>query len=313
MTGRAWASAPGKVILFGEHAVVYGCPAIAMPIVQVKAYALAEAANLGTGVAIHAEDLGRQYIVAAVSETDPFGVTCRNILKKLRLTTEPDVRITLHSDIPIASGLGSGAATSTAVAKALVRWLGWELTPAQLSPIIYETEKIFHGTPSGIDNTVVVYEQPVWFVRGQAVETFQIGEPLTILIADTGISSPTHRTVGDVRAGWQKEPERYEALFASIAKIVHAAREAIEVGNLVKVGQLMNQNHELLIQLGVSSEANDKLVEAAQKAGALGAKLSGGGRGGNNVILATPHRVAIIRQALEEAGAVRVLQSTLRP
>ena len=313
MRGRAWASAPGKVILFGEHAVVYGCPAIAMPIVQVKAYALAEAAKVGTGVAINAQDLGRQYLVAAASESDPFGVTCRNILKKLGLTIEPDVRITLHSDIPIASGLGSGAATATAVAKAFVRWLGWELTPAQLSPIIYETEKIFHGTPSGIDNTVVVYEQPVWFVRDKIVETFQVGQPLTILVADTGISSPTHRTVGDVRAGWQKEPERYEALFAAVAEIVQSAREAIESGDLLKVGQLMNQNHELLIQLGVSSEANDKLVEAAQNAGALGAKLSGGGRGGNNVILATPYRVPMIRQALEEAGAVRVLQSTLKP
>ncbi len=313
MTGRAWASAPGKIILFGEHAVVYGCPAIAMPIVQVKAYALAEAAKTGTGVAINAEDLGRQYLVAAVSESDPFRVTCRNILKKLGQTIEPDVRITLHSDIPIASGLGSGAATATAVAKALTRWLGWELTPAQLSPIIYETEMIFHGTPSGIDNTVVVYEKPVWFVRGEAVQTFKIGQPLTILIADTGISSPTHRTVGDVRTGWTDDPERYESLFTAISKIAHAAREAIEVGDLVKVGQLMNQNHELLVQMGVSAEANDKLVRAAQNAGALGAKLSGGGRGGNNVILATPHRVPIIRQALEEAGAVRVLQSTLRP
>ena len=313
MTGRAWASAPGKVILFGEHAVVYGCPAIAMPIVQVKAYALAEAANFGTGMAINAEDLGRQYLVAAASESDPFGVTCRNILKKLGLKKEPDVRITLHSDIPIASGLGSGAATATAVAKALTRWLGWELTSAQLSPIIYETEKIYHGTPSGIDNTVVVYEKPVWFVRGKTVETFRIGEPLTILVADTGISSPTHRTVGDVRAGWMEEPERYEAIFAAITKIVHAAREAIEVGDLVKVGQLMNQNHELLIEIGVSAEENDKLVRAAQNAGALGAKLSGGGRGGNNVILTTPYRVPIIRQALEEAGAVRILQSTLKP
>lgn len=313
MRGRAWGSAPGKVILFGEHAVVYGRPAIAMPVMQVKAYALAEAAQSCTGVAINTEDLGRQYLISTVPPNDPLSLTCKNVLKKLGLTKEPDVRITLRSDIPIASGLGSGAATATAVAKALARWLGWELTPTQLSPIIYETEKIYHGTPSGIDNTVVTYEQPVWFIRGAPVNTFKVGSPLTILIANTGIASPTHQTVGDVRAGWMQEPQRYEALFTAIGEVVQAARQAIEEGEVAEIGRLMNQNHELLVQLGVSSEENDKLVHAAQVAGALGAKLSGGGRGGNNVILTTPHKAAAISEALKKAGAVGVLQSTLTP
>lgn len=313
MKGRAWGSAPGKVILFGEHAVVYDRPAIAMPIMQVKAVAVAEPAAVGTGIVINTEDVGRQYLGAAASLSDPFALTCRNVLKKLRLTKEPNVRITLRSQIPIASGLGSGAATATAVAKALARWLGWELSPAQLSPIIYETEKIYHGTPSGIDNTVVTYEQPVWFVRGQPINTFKVGSPLTILVADTGIASATHHTVGDVREAWGKEPERYETLFTAIEKVVKAARQAIEEGKIAEIGRLMNENHQLLIQLGVSSEANDKLVNAARAGGALGAKLSGGGRGGNNVILTTPRKAHAVSDALLEAGAVRVLQSTLNP
>lgn len=310
---RAWGTAPGKIILFGEHAVVYHQPAIAVPVMQIKAYALAQREYKKTGIVIYAQDLGRRYIIGAVPEDEPLAFTCRNVLRKLRFKRQPHVRVTLWSDIPIASGLGSGAATATAIAKALTRYLGKELSAAQLSALVYETEKIHHGTPSGIDNTVVAYQQPVWFQREQPIETFHIGAPLTLLIADTGISSPTRHTVGDVRKAWQKEPKRYERLFDAIGEITKQGRQALEEGNIEELGRLMNENHKVLIELGVSSEANDQLVAAAQAAGALGAKLSGGGRGGNNVILVPRHKASEISQALQEAGAVRVLQSSLKP
>ncbi|MBA3534764.1 MAG: mevalonate kinase [Ardenticatenales bacterium] len=309
--GRAWASAPAKIILFGEHAVVYHRPAIAMPVSQVKATAVAAPGRPDTGIVIHAETIGRQYLLDAAPPEEPLAYTCRSVLRRLKVTQEPDVTLSVRSEIPIASGLGSGAATAAAAAKALARWLGWELSPAQVSAIVYETEKIHHGTPSGIDNTVVAYECPLWFQREQPIEIFQVGIPLSFLIADSGQSSPTRHTVGDVRQRWTENPARYEALFDGVARIVHAAREALEQGDLTRVGKLMVENHALLVEMGVSAPINDALVEAALSAGALGAKLSGGGRGGNNVILVEPRHAQRITEALYAAGARRVLKSTL--
>jgi mevalonate kinase len=217
----------------------------------------------------------------------------------------------LHSQIPIASGLGSGAAAATAIACALARWLGWEPSPSELSGIVYETEKILHGTPSGIDNTVIAYERPVWYQRGHPIETFRTGTPLTLLIADTGRSSPTRHTVRDVRRAWEADPASYNSLFDEVAELTRVARAALERGDAAAVGKLMQLNHQLLVRMGVSSEANDHLVAVAMNAGALGAKLSGGGRGGNNVTVVRVQDKERVERALRAAGARRVLTTTL--
>ncbi len=308
---KAWASAPGKVILFGEHAVVYNQPAIALPLTQIKAQALAEAGRAGSGIVIHATDIGRHYLLTAVPDDEPLAYTCRTVLRRLHLSEEPDVELTLWSEIPIASGLGSGAATAAALAKALLRWLGWEPSPAQLSAIVYQTEQIHHGTPSGIDNTVVAYQQPVWFQRDSALAPFHVGAPLSFLVADTGVASRTRHTVGDVRAAWQAEPTRYEALFGKIGALVHQAHDALRAGDAARVGELMGANHALLREMGVSAPENDALVAAALAAGALGAKLSGGGRGGNNIVLVRAGEGPRVAEALRQAGATRVLPFTL--
>jgi mevalonate kinase len=308
---RVEASAPGKIILFGEHAVVYNRPAIALPVTQIKATVTAETGRPDAGIVIHAEDIGRQYMADAARPEEPLAYTCRTVLQVLGIPDEPDVRLTLQSEIPIASGLGSGAATAAAMAKALARWLGYDLSPAQLSTIIYETEKIHHGTPSGIDNTVVAYERPVWFRRDHAIETLKVGKPLTLLIVDTGVYSPTRHTVGDVRQAWVQNPSWYETLFDHIAELVWQARAALEAGDLACLGHLMDQNQRVLEELGVSAPENEQLAKVAREAGALGAKLSGGGRGGNNVALVRLEQVGAVTRALLVAGAVRVLQSTL--
>lgn len=309
---RVWASAPGKIILVGEHAVVYGQPAIALPVTQVKAEVVAQAGRPHAGIVLNAADIKREYMMMAAPPEEPLAFTCRTVLQKLRIKRVPDVQLTLHSDIPIASGLGSGAATATAIVKALSRWLGWELSPKQVSDIVYETEKIHHGTPSGIDNTVIAYEQPVWYVRGTPVQTFRVGGDYTFLIANTGIHSPTRHTVGDVRKAWEADPNRMNPLFEQVGVIARAARAALEAGDPITLGGLMNDNHTLLQQMGVSASANDKLVDAARQAGALGAKVSGGGRGGNNIVLVQASRATAVKNAMLEAGAVRVLQTVLK-
>ena len=120
----------------------------------------------------------------------------------------------------------------------------------------------------------------------------------TCLVGDTGISSSTKQVVGDVRRSWQKDPRRFNALFDGCGSISEAARAAIQTGDYAEIGRLMNENHALLVDMTVSSPELDRLVFTAVAAGALGAKMSGGGRGGNMIALVTPDREEVVRTAL---------------
>ncbi len=304
------ASAPGKVILFGEHAVVYGRPAIAVPVPQVRAVAAVEAAPAGEGLSLVAADLDREVRLRDAPPDDPLAAIARLTLDHLG-QPEPDVRLTVTSTIPIAGGMGSGAAVSTAIVRALTAFFGRELPPAEISRLVYEVEKLHHGTPSGIDNTVVAYERPVYFVRDRRIETFSPGAPFHLLIADSGIPSRTKEVVGDVRAAWEKHPARYDFLFDRIGEVVDEAREAIEAGDVYTLGGLMDQNHELLRKIGVSSPELDELVEAARYGGALGAKLSGAGRGGNVIALVEEFAVDEVEEVLRAAGARRIIYAVV--
>jgi mevalonate kinase len=307
--GSITATAPGKVILFGEHAVVYGQPAIAVPVGEVQATATLEPAPPGRGLVLVAVDLDRVISLAEAPEDDPLAVMARLTLEHLEVPV-PDAVLTIHSTIPIASGLGSGTAVSTAIVRGLAAYLGGELAPATVSRLVYEVEKLHHGTPSGIDNTVVAYGRPVFFVRQKRLETFGVGAPLQLLIGDTGIASPTRVAVGDVRRGWEQDVDRYERLFTAVGEIVREARGLIESGNdVARLGVLMERNHELLREMGVSGPELEQLVAAARMEGALGAKLSGAGRGGNMVALTTADESARVSRALRQAGAVRVIDT----
>jgi mevalonate kinase len=307
------AAAPGKVILFGEHAVVYGRPAIAVPVHQKQATAVVTTANIG-GIRLLAPDLHIAYDLADAPAHDPLATAVRLVQQTLHLDSLPDLIITVRSSIPIASGLGSGAAIAAALIRALLIHLGDPrlATPALVSKLTYEVEKLHHGTPSGIDNSVVAYERPVYFVRGQPenlIELLFVGRPLHLLIADTGVTSPTWVAVSDVRRQWEADPDRFEELFAGCGEIAQAARHSLEQGAVVQLGGLMNHNHRLLQEMTVSSPELDRLVAVAQEAGALGAKLSGAGRGGNMIALVAQAMSPTIRAALLAAGACQVLET----
>jgi mevalonate kinase len=303
-------SAPGKVILFGEHAVVYGQPAIAVPVQQLAAKALVRPLfNAPSGrIRILAPDVGVEADLDELDAAHPLAAAVRLTLAAMGVERPLAVSIKISSSIPVAAGLGSGAAVSVAIARALSSFLGHPLSDEQTSALAFEVEKIHHGTPSGIDNTVVTYNRPVYFVKGEPIETFTIGTPFTLVIADTGMPSPTRIAVGDVRVAWQADPARYDALFAEVGELVKAARGCIERGLHAELGRLMNENHELLQRMGVSSPELDALVAAARAAGALGAKLSGGGRGGNMIALAGDDPGALER-ALMAAGAKGVIRT----
>jgi mevalonate kinase len=309
------ASAPGKIILFGEHSVVYGRPAIAAPVTQVKAKAIITANPMASPgyVRIQAPNIGLETDFYELPAAHPLAIVMGEVIRFLGVRQLPACTIRITSSIPIAAGLGSGAAVSVALIRAISAFLGKPLDNESVSSLAFQVEKTYHGTPSGIDNTVITYGQPIYFVRGQPVVRLPVGEPFIVVIGDTGVSCPTSVTVGDVAQAWRTDPETIDQEFDQIARITDAARGAIERGKIEQLGPLMETNHQHLQRLGVSSPELDYLVEAAQHAGALGAKLSGGGRGGNMIALVEWDRAQAIAEALTMAGAVRTIITEIKP
>jgi len=304
--------APGKVILFGEHAVVYGRPAIAVPVSEVQAEVTVERGPYRQGVLVQAHDLDETFYLDDVPDDNPIRLTILNTLRRLRIAPAPDLTISIHSTIPIARGLGSGAAVATALVRGLVEHFEEYLSSQDISDLVYETEILHHGNPSGIDNTVIAFGKPVYFVRGQKMEVFWVQRPFTLVIGDTDIRSSTLEVVADVRRAWEKDPDRHDLWFDEMGRIAREARWAIERGQLNELGALMDENHQLLQAIGVSCQELDTLVQAARQGGALGAKLCGAGRGGNMVALAMERSVGQVSMMLRLAGARNVLATTVR-
>ena len=300
------ASAPGKIILFGEHAVVYGRPALAVPVTDVQANATVTENRLRT-IRIEAPGIGVNADLQALPPNHPLAAVTRAVLGALGIVHPPSFTMRIESTIPVASGLGSGAAVSVAAIRALASFLGCVMPDEKVNALAFEIEKLHHGTPSGIDNTVVTYAKPVYFLKGCPVETFHPSVPFTIVIGDTGVSASTKESVREVRELWQADPARFEEMFDAVGEIVQKAREAIESGEMMDLGFLMDKNHSILQEMTVSSQILDRLVDAARSAGALGAKLSGSGRGGNMIALVKPESAQIVAEALVAAGAKRTI------
>lgn len=306
------ASAPGKIILFGEHAVVYNCPALAVPVTQVHVD-VEVLDSSRAGIWINAPSIDLHAELSSLPGDHPIAT----VINRLFLHPNPSpagkaaggegVEINISSTIPVASGLGSGAAVSVALTRALSQYLDRPLTDEQVNDLVFEIEKLHHGTPSGIDNTVITYARPVYFIKGQPIETFKVGKPFTVVIGDTGIPAPTKESVGDVRNLWSKDKEKIENIFDEIGQISLIARRFIENGEPESLGELMDQNHALLQKLTVSSPELDDLVQAARRAGASGAKMSGGGRGGNMIALVEKEKAETVANALVSAGAKRTI------
>ena len=308
------ASAPGKIILFGEHAVVYRRPAIAIPVhqVQAKAIILANPKGQPGEVKLQAPAIQLEAWLADLPMTHPLAKAIALVKEHYQIATIPACTIRITSTIPVASGLGSGAAVSVALLRALSTFLGHPLPNERVTSLAYEVEKIHHSNPSGIDNTVITFEQPIFFIRNRPFELLQTGANLTFLIADTGVKSSTAEAVNSVRRNWQANESKYEAMFDSIGRIALEARDVIEHDPSDRLGDLMTRNQVLLKEMGVSSPELDNLVEAALNSGALGAKLSGGGLGGNMIALAPPEKVDTVKDALLHSGAANVIITHLK-
>lgn len=293
------ASAPAKAILFGEHAVVYGHPAIAFPI-HGLCCEVTGAKSSDERTHIIAPETGESLYVDEDFE-HPL-IFAWKLAQEALEQELPATHFQICSTIPIAAGFGSGAALSAALIRACQLVAGIELPLKQLNQLVYVVEKHYHGNPSGIDNHVVVFQRPLYFQRGNAPEFINLKAGMPIIGLRCGGGAPTRTVVEDVRLRRLAYPDQINPMLESIAVITKAAKEALLAGDMAYVGELMYENHSLLKKLGVSSSTQDRVVEFACANGALGAKMSGAGWGGQVLVLTAPGSLADFSKKLCAAG-----------
>lgn len=274
----------GKVILFNEHFVVYGIPAIASAIGS-KTVAKVELFE-GKGWSI--KDDRPATPGYKEEKLDHQRESIERILEAAGIDANlAPIKIILEGDLKAASGVGASAASCAAIARALSHQFNLGFTDERINEIAYEGEKGYHGTPSGIDNTAATFGGLIWFVKGKPnfMERLKLKEPVEIVMGNTGVVANTKAAVAGVRERKDKEPEKYNKIFDEANELAKEARKALESYDLEAVGRYMNRNHELLQSIEVSSKDLDFLVELARNHGALGAKMTGGGLGGYMVAL----------------------------
>ncbi len=301
----------GKVILFNEHFVVYGLPAIASAI-GAKTIALVER-RLGSGVEINDERSETEGYKAEKAGQQKESLDL--MLNFMNIDAKNNAyRLTLTGDLLAASGVGASAASCAAIARAFSEELGLNFLDDKVNEVAYEGEKGYHGTPSGIDNTAATYGGLIWYKREGSsyhMERMKLKKLVEIVMGNTGLVSDTKAVVGAVKERKEKDPERYASIFKDAERLVHDARKQLEAFHLEEVGYYMDQNHTLLQQIGVSCSELDLLVDIARNNGALGAKLTGTGRGGYMVAL-TPGKdlQESIAVAIEKKG-FQALRTTI--
>jgi len=299
-------AACGKIILLGEHAVVYGRPAIALPIPLAVEAAIRKGGD-GINVVIP-----RWGVEQKVRVTNPgFTGIIAQMLEQLGLDKE-NMTIEVFPHIPRAMGLGGSSALAVAIIRAIDHAYKLGLNDGRINELAFECEKAAHGTPSGVDNTVATYGSPLYYQRRDEqplFSTVKLGQPLELVIGMTGKESLTADTVARVRASWQQYPERYETIFDQIGHLTMSASEAVKSGQLNELGELMNLCHGYLNALQLSTPELEEMIHVARQNGAVGAKLTGGGGGGSMIALC-PDSSAPVKAAIEAAG-FRTLAITL--
>ena len=295
----------GKTIIFGEHFVVYGVPA------------LASAIGDSTTCIVESED-GEGYElnddrpeVAGYKEKkfDEQNTSIKHVLNFMEVNLDKNaLKITLGGSLVCASGVGASAASCVALARAINDEfkLGWDDT--QINAAAYEGEKGYHGTPSGIDNTASTFGGLVYFIKNlkggpNTIETIKLKKPFELVIASSGMTANTSVVVADVRKKKDENPEWFKEIIQEYQKVVKDGREVLENMQLERVGRLMDKNHELLQKITVSHDVLDKMVKIARDNGALGAKMTGTGRGGNMIALTPGSELQNkVYNALKSAG-----------
>jgi len=305
------ASAPAKIILFGEHFVVYGEPAIVVAIDR-RARAEAElrqdrrlrfqSANLNTSCYFEngVFKVEQGDAKEAKLKFAPVKLAVEKVLAASGKSVGLD--ITINSAIPVGAGLGSSAAVVASVTAAVSALLGLEFSKQEIFRIAFEAEKIVQGTPSGVDPAIATFGGTLLFQVDTGFKPLEVETDIPLVIGDTGVERSTKIQVEKVRETMDSFPQIADSLRKAAREIVLRAVAALQEKDLETLGRLMNINHALLYGIGVSDESLEWLTNAARKAGALGAKLTGAGGGGCMVALARPERLENVSEAIMRAG-----------
>ena len=291
-------SACGKVILLGEHAVVYGRPAIALPI------SLAVEASVqagGSGVHMVIPRWGLEQKIELHTSKGVSGIMT-TVLQALDLE-DRSMTIEVIPHVPRAMGLGGSSAMAVAVIRALDKTFALRLSDGRVNELAFECEKAAHGTPSGIDNTVATYGAPLVFENNDEplFKELTIPEPVSLVVGITGKESLTANMVAKVRNLWNGNQLRYDAIFDQMAQLTIAGADALASAHFEELGQLMNLCQGYLNALQLSTPELEELIHIARANGALGAKLTGGGGGGSMIALC-PDNADRVVNAMEAAG-----------
>ncbi|MHA1400598.1 MAG: mevalonate kinase [Candidatus Heimdallarchaeaceae archaeon] len=275
-------SAPGKVILFGEHAVVYGYPAIAVAIdkrvtTSIKPSTLNEG-SLSVPDLFYGQSFPLTFTPSTPKSLQASYFIIEQLMNKARLLSSPNIKI--KASFPPSAGLGSSAATSVSLIKALSSFLRLQLTLEDINRIAFEVEKIQHGTPSGIDNTVATYGGGIYYCKGQIERISLPSSSLYWVIVNSKVKRKTKNLVLKVRKRYEKDKENIESVFRSIESLVLKAKTLIKQGQMLKIGEIMNKNQNLLEELGVGHPKITEILKILENEGSLGAKLTGAGGGG---------------------------------
>jgi hydroxymethylglutaryl-CoA reductase len=289
--------AAGKVILLGEHAAVYGRHALALPLPGAVTAAVVPQSG-ATSVSIPEWGMRRQ----AVGDAGLFGSSVGLILRELG-ADDTGFHIEAHSRLPRAMGLGSSAALAVALTRAFAATLGVDVDDERVNAIAFACERLAHGTPSGIDNTIATYARPILFRNddGLRIEPVELPEPPPLVVAFSSQTGLTREQVAAVRARRERQTRRFDAIFDEIDALSLAGAAALARADHTELGALMNICHGLLNAIEVSTPELERMVVVARTAGASGAKLTGSG-GGGSVIALCPGAVAEVTAALEAAG-----------
>ncbi|MBU6428921.1 MAG: mevalonate kinase [Cyanobacteria bacterium REEB65] len=307
------AAAHAKVIVTGEHAVVYGFGAVSVPVRSLACEVSIDPSPDGLTTFL-ADAFPGRYLAGAAQDhplaflEELLAWLLTEELPKwgVLLEQRPPLTISVRSQIPIGSGLGSSAAILVAATRGLFAHFGVHPPDREIQRLAHAAEMGVHGRSSGLDVATAVSDAPLYYTTGCPARVLNVGTPFHLLVSLSGLPSFTRKVVLDIRQQRERQPERIAAVFAEIGALSRQAAVAIEQGDLAALGDLMNRNHSLLTQLGVSCPELDRLVHAGNAAGALGSKLTGAGRGGCALALVDAGRLEAVRQALLDAGATDV-------
>ncbi|HVO36673.1 MAG TPA: mevalonate kinase [Candidatus Acidoferrum sp.] len=305
------ASAPGKVILFGEHFVVYGEPAIVLAIDK-RAYAKVErrddkklhvfSANLNLAGSFEGGvfRIEQGDTREARNKFEPVKQAVDKVMEKQGENV--GLSIEINSTVPVGSGLGSSAAVAAAVTAATAELLSVKMSKEDIFRITYEAEKIVHGTPSGIDPAIATFGGTLFFQMDTGFKSIDVKTDIPLVVGDTGVQRSTRALVEKVRKTAEKYPQIIEPVRKAAREVVLRVIDTLKKDDLETLGELMNINHALLYSIGVSDESLELLTSAARKAGALGAKLTGAGGGGCMIALAKNEKLDQVMEAIQNAG-----------